>query len=262
MNYYIDIGNTFTHVAEERGKDNLRFSHIETSRIGSLKFSRGGTLVVASVVPAAVRKLRGRVIRFRKDFAPMIAVQIAETTGDDRIAASAYAFHVFRKSCVCVTAGTAITVNVVDKSGALVGGNIFPGIRLMAESLGKKCEQLPSIRIRYPNKPFIKSDYGKPKIHEENVLATNTETAIRNGVVIAAASEVKTVCDRFKIRYEKILWSGGDSKLLATTFSMLFTKKKKIVGIVDEYAVLRGLRLCYISTFSARGFCKQPSSRK
>lgn len=66
-----------------------------------------------------------------------------------------------------VDAGSAVTVDLLDDSGAFAGGAIFPGLRLMAEALHTYTALLPLVDVR--NHPAV-------------VPAGTTVTAIAGGI--------------------------------------------------------------------------------
>lgn len=63
--------------------------------------------------------------------------------GADRWAAMIGAHHLFPGDCVVVNAGTATTIDVLDRNGVFQGGLILPGIALMRASLASNTAQLP-----------------------------------------------------------------------------------------------------------------------
>ena len=78
-----------------------------------------------------------------------LAIDSPETVGIDRL------FNVLAAKgqvppgtpAVVVDVGTAVTVNLLDESGAFAGGAIFPGPRLMAESLHDNTAALPLVNL-------------------------------------------------------------------------------------------------------------------
>lgn len=68
--------------------------------------------------------------------------------GVDRWVAMIAAYTELRKAVLVVDAGTAVTLDAVDRSGRHLGGQILPGITLMAESLASNTSDIPSVRER------------------------------------------------------------------------------------------------------------------
>ena len=80
---------------------------------------------------------------------------------------------------IVVDAGSAVTVNLLDESGAFAGGTIFPGFRLMALALCEHTAQLPLVDIAGP---MMDGPPGK-----------NTEAAIRLGILHAVAGGIDAI---------------------------------------------------------------------
>jgi type III pantothenate kinase len=75
-----------------------------------------------------------------------LAVDAPEQVGVDRLL-NAFAAHCIAspRAAVAVSVGTAVTVDLVDEAGTFRGGVIFPGPRLMAESLHAHTAKLPLV---------------------------------------------------------------------------------------------------------------------
>ena len=55
--------------------------------------------------------------------------------GSDRWAALIAAWEIEKKPCLVISTGTAVTIDVLSKSGKFLGGVILPGFHLMTKSL-------------------------------------------------------------------------------------------------------------------------------
>ncbi|MDJ0939284.1 MAG: type III pantothenate kinase [Woeseiaceae bacterium] len=53
-------------------------------------------------------------------------------------------------SCIVVDAGTAVTIDALDDSGRHLGGQILPGVRLMASALASDTSDLPETKLKKP----------------------------------------------------------------------------------------------------------------
>ncbi len=124
------------------------------------------------------------------------------TLGNDRVAAAVGAARLFPGSgSLVVDAGTAVTIDVVDREGTFAGGNIAPGIRLRFSALHEATKQLPLVEAEGEIPPF----------------GHDTRTAIRTGVVGGMVSEIADAYARAKTEYscERILLTGNDASILA-----------------------------------------------
>jgi len=118
--------------------------------------------------------------------------------GKDRIAAVAgAAFLQPGRDVLVIDAGTAITYELLEASGVYKGGNISPGLTTRFRSLNRFAEQLPLVKEQ-ADVPFI---------------GTNTESAIRAGVVNGIVFEMDGYIDALKSSYEDIYvyLTGGHS---------------------------------------------------
>ena len=149
-----------------------------------------------------------------------VEYETIKTLGKDRIAAVAGAYFLRPGQPVLVIdAGTAITYELLDASGIYKGGNISPGLTTRFRSLHRFTRQLPLVEEQ-ADVPFI---------------GTNTETAIRAGVVNGIAFEMDGYIDVLKSKYSDIFvyLTGGHA--------FYFEKRLKNNIFVAPNLVLIGL---------------------
>lgn len=123
------------------------------------------------------------------------------TLGADRIAACAGAAALCPASAALVVdSGTALTIDILDKTSTFRGGNIAPGVSMRFNSLHEATACLPLI-----------SPEG-----EIPQFGHDTTTAIRAGVMEGVASEIADAFSRAKNAFqtEKIILTGNDANLL------------------------------------------------
>jgi type III pantothenate kinase len=107
---------------------------------------------------------------------------------------------------VVIDAGSAVTVDLIDGSGAFVGGAILPGMRLMAKALHDYTALLP---LRAPPQ--------KPP----TVPGTSTPAAMELGIFWAAAGGINSLLREYRsfCRSEiEVFLTGGDGPYLRTVF--------------------------------------------
>jgi type III pantothenate kinase len=156
-----------------------------------------------------------------------VALPYPEKVGIDRLLnAVAARGRVLRKvPLILIDAGTAVTVDWVDRHGRFRGGAILPGLRLMAQALHDYTALLP--RVQVTDVP--------------NVPGTTTESAIQAGVFWAVAGGIKGLQRLLGARVEtqrrrEIFLTGGDAALLAPVMDPQV--------IVWPNMTLEGIRLC------------------
>jgi type III pantothenate kinase len=146
-----------------------------------------------------------------------VALAQPERVGIDRLLnAVAARSRVQRQvDVVIIDAGSAVTVDWLDDTGAFRGGGILPGLRLMAQSLHEHTALLPRVKVRKSNPPLP---------------GTSTEEAITAGVFWAVAGGIKALVRQLGAQARQhvdshgpgalphpplIFLTGGDAKLLA-----------------------------------------------
>lgn len=142
------------------------------------------------------------------------------TLGSDRIAAAVGAWNEKPgHNILVIDAGSAITIDFVDRNGTYRGGNISPGIKMRLKALHEFTGRLPMVE----------------KEGETPALGNNTETAIRSGVIRGICHEIDGYINEMKEKYGDVLvfLTGGDEKTLKNRI------KNRIFA--DKYLVAKGL---------------------
>ncbi len=124
----------------------------------------------------------------------------SKSLGSDRWAAMVSAWNRYHEPCLVVTVGTAMTVDMVSKSGNFVGGIITPGVKALTNSLVEKtC--LPNVDIG---------------IYDS--FSLSTENALFTGVIDSLVGVIeKSHCallKRYNYQSVRCILSGGDSEYI------------------------------------------------
>ena len=149
------------------------------------------------------------------------------TLGNDRVAAAVGARALVPgEAALVVDAGTAVTIDVIDRDGNFMGGNIAPGMHLRFRSLKVSTQQLPLVE-----------EYG-----ELPPFGIDTESAIRCGVVGGMVSEIADAFLRAEKIYEcsRIVLAGSDGAVLEPLL-----KERGMEVLTDPNLVGRGLTEIY-----------------
>lgn len=241
----LDIGNTNTHVGLATSHRVGRCWEMPTSEWfngraaqllrGRLKAAGVEGAVLCSVVPRAIRPARN-VLRNLCSVEPLVlsastvrglGIDYPEpaTIGPDRLANAVAARNRFGAPVVVVDFGTAVTFDVVNRSGDYIGGIIAPGLAAMTDYLHEKTALLPRIRIRDPRA----------------VVGKNTEQAMLIGAVHGYRGLVRELIVLLKrelgSRRLPVVATGGYARLLAAGLP-------EIVA-VEPRLTLEGLRLVW-----------------
>lgn len=142
------------------------------------------------------------------------------TLGMDRLAAAVGAWSMQPgKDILVIDAGTAVTYDFISSRGEYMGGNIAPGIGLRFRSLHEHTGALP----------MVAPQGSLPD------LGTDTETAIRSGVLRGIRYEAEGYIRELESQYPSLLvfLTGGDAEFFDIKV------KSSIFAVPD--LVLRGL---------------------
>ena len=246
----VDIGNTQTVLGLiEAGEldGHWRVSTDATLTADEVRVKIGGLLgadghrwsdieriVVASVVPvltAAYEELAERatgrpplVVGPGIKTGLPIAYDNPHEIGADRIVNAMAAVELYGAPVVIVDFGTATTFDVVDATGAYLGGAIAPGVETSAEALFRRAARLSSVDLEPPTR----------------VIGRTTRESVQSGLLLGEAAMVDGLVRRIwaELHEECIIVATGG---LAATMAPLCTT----VSEVDVDLTLRGLSLVY-----------------
>jgi type III pantothenate kinase len=164
--------------------------------------------LVASIKFADWLARRGQqtyVLNRWQDLPLRVALEHPECAGIDRLLNAVAASHSLSegKAAMIVDAGSAITVDLVDESGAFRGGAIAPGLRLMSKALHDYTALLPVTA---------------PPESAPIVPASTTDKAVQAGVYWSAAGGIRALVEHMGQGLEKppkIFLTGGDARVLS-----------------------------------------------
>jgi type III pantothenate kinase len=122
--------------------------------------------------------------------------------GADRWAAMIGARAELRGAICIVDLGTAVTIDLVDKDGQHIGGQILPGLQLMIDSLEKKTNGI--------NAP---AGLQRNSAKGMRMFARNTNAAIYNGALNAVCGAIERAVKTMRAEgfRPKIVLTGGDA---------------------------------------------------
>ena len=122
--------------------------------------------------------------------------------GVDRWVAMIGAWNEFRSALCVVDAGTALTIDVLDRSGRHLGGQIIPGIDMMGDSLRSRTSDIAPASRRSKNPGEGLDIFGK-----------STDDAIAYGLLSAACGAIERAEKRLRsaAMRPKIVLTGGDA---------------------------------------------------
>ncbi|HEX2140450.1 MAG TPA: type III pantothenate kinase [Woeseiaceae bacterium] len=128
--------------------------------------------------------------------------------GVDRWVAMIGARAEFGGALCVIDAGTAVTIDALDRDGQHLGGLIVPGLRLMRDSLHANTSDLPAAKR-----------VGGTPAGSSALFATTTDGALNQGAVTAVCGAIERSTRRMRAngyRPEVVLTGGDASRILRT----------------------------------------------
>lgn len=203
---------------------------------------RPATAVVASVAPRVLENVHDRLAGAVRQ-APLIvgetiplpmevAVSNRSEIGVDRVCAAAAAYEKIETGCIVIDFGTAVTVDLIDDDGVLLGGAILPGVRMQFRALHERTALLPKVEPAFPDRP-----YGR-----------NTCEAMQIGVCRGLIGAVRAIVEgyaSFLNRWPQVLATGGDLEFLLPHCDFVDTPV--------AHLPVQGIGLAYAKHMAAHG---------
>lgn len=144
--------------------------------------------------------------------------------GADMVAGAVAAINKYPKPLIIIDMGTATTFSVVDENSSLLGGFIFPGVRVSHDALITRTSQLPHIPLEAPSK----------------VICTNTIECMQSGLVFGNAAMIDGMLERIEAELgckTMVIATGGLARTVVPHC------RREI--IFDDNLLLEGLRIIY-----------------
>jgi type III pantothenate kinase len=204
-------------------------SLLVSSRICKSKVEQ---VIFSSVVPSLNREfmnmiprlLETRLIVVSPDIYDQLPLKILNPyeIGTDLVANAVAAFTRFRKMCMVIDFGTALTFTTISDDGTILGVAIAPGMQTAVKALASNTAQLPYVQLTLP----------------PSVLGENTIHAIQSGVVIGFEGLVNRIIEKTEqeLQQEIITIATGG---LASVFAFLSEK----IRFIEDNLTLEGLKI-------------------
>ncbi len=143
----------------------------------------------------------------RKAFGVSNSYRQPRHMGIDRWVAMIGAWSELQTSCLIVDVGTAVTIDALDHKGQHLGGQIVPGVRLMARALTAETSDIPTIGRRVPDAAA-----------DLEMFADNTAAAVRHGAWAAVVGAVERANKILRSKSYKptVVLTGGDASRMLT----------------------------------------------
>ncbi len=235
-----------THAADT--PDTLAVNVHTLFSIAQLDFSQVKGAVLAAVVPKIVATWKMALETF--EIPVVLASEVASDTlvsrygapqeiGPDRLANAAGAVGYYGSPAIVIDYGTATNIDVIDVSGAYIGGVIAPGIGISSDALFSRAARLASI----------------PLVDPGRVIGENTTEALQAGIIIGTAAQTEGLVERIKAELQ--IMNAADQSLdvdripvIATGgHAHLIAKQCSCFSAIDPDLTLKGLFIMGKDTF-------------
>ncbi|MFH1049959.1 MAG: type III pantothenate kinase [bacterium] len=155
----------------------------------------------------------------------LIDFSLVRGMGCDRKLGLIGAFEYLQSPFITVDIGTAITINVLDKTRCCRGGVILPGPFTQVKSLEEHTAGLGKIKLSV----------------SAEVAGLNTVSAVGNGIIYGICGAIREIIDLIRIQipgmaHAKVIMTGGGSKLVRWILRVLEYDFK-----FEEDLVVRGI---------------------
>ncbi|MBP3253736.1 MAG: type III pantothenate kinase [Bacteroidales bacterium] len=154
---------------------------------------------------------------------PFVNGYKSSSLGNDRLALTAGALHLFGTDVLVIDAGTCITYDYLNADKVYCGGSISPGIQTKYKALHNFTAKLPLLTEK----------------KSVALCADNTEDCIVSGVVNGTAAEIEQTIRAYVNEYsvKTVVLTGGDGEF--------FYKRLKHLTVYEESLIHWGLKNIY-----------------
>lgn len=170
----------------------------------------------------SITKSKPTVVDTRLDTGITIKTDSPNELGADLLVNGAAAYHLYKRDCIVVDFGTALSFTVVSKNGELLGASIAPGVQGALESLVQDTAQLHLVELSPP----------------PSAVGKNTTQAIQSGLLYGYSGLVTGILNQLQAESERkyfVIATGGLSSIFGSFIGS--------IDSVDPHHTLKGLQI-------------------
>lgn len=191
-------------------------------------------MILSSVVPGVTHWLAAMgqsrlevepvIVSVDLDLGLVVDVDHPQEVGADRLVNAAAARARYGAPAVVIDLGTATNFDVINSSGAYIGGALAPGLVVAADAMVSRAARLFAVELTLPPR----------------AIGRNTVQAIQSGLVLGYLSLIEGMIQR--IRREL----GTAPTVIATGgYAEIFAAASDLIDVHDPDLTIDGLRLIY-----------------
>lgn len=190
--------------------------------------------IIASVVPQVLNTFQTALMKLTGQKAMVvgpglktglnIAIDNPSQTGADLVVGAVAALREHKAPLIVIDMGTATTMVVLDKSGALIGGSISPGVKISMDALTGGTALLPGLQLDQPKR----------------AIGRNTTDCMRSGIMLGTACMLDGMIERMEeeLGYKTtVIVTGGIAKFVVPMCrrEMIYDKDLLVKGLAALY---------------------------
>ena len=208
MNCVIDQGNTRTKIYFFQKEELIKAFTFLNNEVKAIESTLNKEVFVhgiyssSSKIAAFINKEKFLILSNETPLPIRLDYKTPESLGTDRIALAAGAYASFPgKNCLIISAGTCITIDIIDEHAVFQGGIISPGIDMRRIAMHKQTANLPLL--------------SQKKVTEISLIGKSTKESMESGVINGVIAEISSTIDQFQSIYNDltIIITGGDAYL-------------------------------------------------
>jgi len=190
--------------------------------------------IIASVVPQVLNSFRTALMKLTGKQSLVVGpglktglnikIENPAQTGADLVVGCVAALREHKPPMIVVDMGTATTMVVLDKEGALIGGCIAPGVKISMDALTGRTALLPGLQLDQP----------------KNAIGRNTIECMRSGLMLGNACMIDGMVERMEAELgckTTVIATGGIAKFVVPMC--------KTPIIYDKDLLVKGLAALY-----------------